>query len=83
MFSNEYLDDIYRIRKNNILFQHDKNRVKILHRNNSSGQIIPFSQQRKYISRNEDSRELSTNHSTYNKQRLEVPLSHPVPSTFY
>ena len=69
VFSNEYLDDIYRIRKNNILFQHDKNRVKILHRNNSSGQIIPFSQQRKYISRNEDSRELSTNHSNIIKVR--------------
>ena len=69
MFSNEYLDEIYRIRKNSILFQHDKNTVKILHRNNSSGQIIPFSHQRKYISRNEDSRELSTNHSNIIKAR--------------
>ena len=71
MFSNEYLDDIYKIRKNNILFQHDKNRAKIFHRNNSSGQLIPFSEQRRQISKNEDSRdnELSTNHSNIIKVR--------------
>ena len=71
MFSNEYLDDIYKIRKNNILFQHNRNRIKIIHRNNSSAQLIPFSQQRKNIIKSEDSREneLSTNHSNIVKIR--------------
>ena len=70
-FSNEYLDDIYKIRKNNILFQHDKNKIKILHRNNSSGQLITLSKNIKNISRNDDSREyeLSTNHSNIIKIR--------------
>ena len=70
-FSNEYLDDIYKIRKNNILFQHDKNKIKFLHRNNSSGQLITLSKNIKNISRNEDSREyeLSTNHSNIIKIR--------------
>ena len=70
-FSNEYLDDIYQMRKNNILFQHDKNKIKILHRNNSCGQLITLSKNNKNISKNEDSREyeLSTNHSNIIKIR--------------
>ena len=70
-FSNEYLDDIYKIRKNNILFQHDKNKIKFFHRNNSTGQLITVSKKIKNRTRNEDSREneLSTNHSNIIKIR--------------
>ena len=39
-FSNEYLDDIYKIRKNNILFQNEKNKIKLLQRNNSCGALL-------------------------------------------
>ena len=42
-FSNEYLDDIYKIRKNNILFQHEKNKMKMLQRNNSCGELLSLS----------------------------------------
>ena len=71
MFSNEYLDDIYEIRKKNILFQHEKNKLKILHRNYSCGQFVRLSQKDKNITKNEDSREneLSTNNSNINRVR--------------
>ena len=42
-FSNEYLDDIYKIRKNNILFQKEKNKMKMLQRNNSCGELLSLS----------------------------------------
>ena len=67
MFSNEYLDDIYKIRKNNILFQHDKNKnkVKLFHRNNSSGQLMSLSKNYQNISKIDDSKDndLSTNNT--------------------
>ena len=46
-FPNDYLNDLYAIRKKNILFQHDRNTAKILHRYNSSGQLKSL--QRNYL----------------------------------
>ena len=71
MFSNEYLDDIYEIRKNNILFQHDRKKLKLYHRNNSSGKLITLPKRVDNISRDEESREneSSTNNSNYIRAR--------------
>ncbi len=58
MFPNEYLNDLYAIRKKNIIYQHDKKATKILHRYNSSGQLKPLS--KKYLiklTKHDDSRD--------------------------
>ena len=74
-FPNENLDDIYLIRKNNILFQREKNREKFFHRNNSSGQLIYPSQKGKNIIRNEDSRENETSTNNTNIIKIKKNVS--------
>ena len=75
MFSNEYLDDIYMIKKNNILFQRDKNKLKFMHRNNSCGHLISSSKKEKYFTKNEDSRD---NESTNNSNIIKANNSRSI-----
>ena len=73
-FSNEYLDDIYKIRKNNILFQNEKNKMKMLQRNNSCGELLSFSNKINNNMNNGDTphNESSTNNSNIIKPKNDI-----------
>ena len=73
-FSNEYLDDIYKIRKNNILFQNEKNKMKMLQRNNSCGELLSFSNKINNNINNADTphNESSTNNSNIIKPKNDI-----------
>lgn len=62
-FSNDYLDDIYKIRKNNILFQNEKNKIKLLQRNNSCGELLSLSNRVNNNNIDSPVKESSTNNS--------------------
>ena len=72
-FSNEYLDDIYKIRKNNILFQNEKNKIKLLQRNNSCGALLFSSNKiKKNINVDTPHNESSTNNSNIIKPKNDI-----------
>ena len=72
-FSNEYLDDIYKIRKNNILFQNEKNKMKLLQRNNSCGELLSLSNRiNKNFNVDTPHNESSTNNSNIIKPKNEI-----------
>lgn len=70
-FSNEYLDDLYRIRKNNILFQYDRSKIKLLERNNSCGELKSLSH-RRITNFDSPENELSTNNSNIIKVKNNI-----------
>ena len=67
-FPNDYLNDLYAIRKKNILFQHDRNTAKILHRYNSSGQLKSL--QRNYLIKLTKQDESKDNNSPPNNSNI-------------